>query len=54
MHYTTQVCAPSVPSRIDANGYDISEYNVLIKNPPDELHEYIGPGHYDVPTVSTG
>ncbi|GLV37753.1 hypothetical protein CBL_06546 [Carabus blaptoides fortunei] len=48
--YTTQASAPSVPSRMDTNGYDISENNVLIKNPPDELHEYIGPGHYDVPT----
>lgn len=44
--------APSIPTRIDENGYYIDEYGNLQKNSPDEYDTTLGPAFYHVNTVS--
>ncbi|KAK9732068.1 Sperm-tail PG-rich repeat [Popillia japonica] len=42
--------APSIPTRIDENGYYIDEYGNLQKNSPDEYDTTLGPAFYHVNT----
>lgn len=52
MPFNSGVCPPSVPTRIDENGYLVTEDNDLIKRPPNEHDNTLGPAYYDVPMVS--
>ena len=45
------VVGPSVPTRIDENGYDFTEHGDLVKVPPDEHDNSLGPAFYDVKYV---
>ncbi|KAJ8977156.1 hypothetical protein NQ317_015479 [Molorchus minor] len=48
--YTIQASAPSVPTKIDANGYEIDEDDNIVKIPPDEHDRTMGPAYYHVNT----
>lgn len=48
---TCGTSAPSIPTHIDENGYDIDQNNLLIKMPADFRDNNIGPATYDVPNV---
>lgn len=50
--YTLQASAPSIPTRLDENGYYIDEDDCLVKIPANLRDENIGPGSYDLPSVS--
>ncbi|CAH0556974.1 unnamed protein product [Brassicogethes aeneus] len=45
---TCGVSAPSIPSKIDENGYDIDCYGFLDKVPPNPVKEFVGPADYDI------
>lgn len=44
--------APSIPTKIDENGYLIGEDEELIKIPPTEHDQSLGPAYYEVPQVN--
>lgn len=50
--YTVFASAPSVPTHIDENGYDVDEYGNLNKCPPDPHDSTLGPAFYRVPRVN--
>lgn len=49
--YSSDVKGPSVPTRIDENGYDIAS-GTLIKVAPNDYDNTLGPAFYKVPRVN--
>lgn len=49
--YSTDANGPSIPSRIDENGYEVVNGRV-VKVPPDDRDHTLGPAFYDVPPVN--
>nr|XP_022901360.1 sperm-tail PG-rich repeat-containing protein 2-like [Onthophagus taurus] len=43
-----ELTVPSIPTKIDENGYYIDDNGVVVKNPPDEHDTTLGPAYYDV------
>lgn len=50
--YTITVSAPSIPTQINENGYDITVDDDIVQIPPDDHDRTRGPAYYNVPTVS--
>ncbi|XP_019870743.2 sperm-tail PG-rich repeat-containing protein 2-like [Aethina tumida] len=48
VEYCFGISAPSIPTRIDENGYDIDQYGMLAKMPPNTRKDYVGPQDYDI------
>lgn len=50
--YTFGVSAPSIPTRIDENGYTLDSHGDIAKVSADDHDTTLGPAFYDVSTVS--
>ncbi|KAJ8958928.1 hypothetical protein NQ318_019698 [Aromia moschata] len=44
--FTIHASAPSIPTEVDANGYDLDEDGNIVKIPLDERDKSIGPAYY--------
>lgn len=49
--YTHGISAPSIPTRIDENGYTVNTNGDILKALPDDHDTTLGPAYYDAPQV---